>query len=274
MPIATSPSPGIAAALAETGFALVRGLLDDATIADLIAALEACRESPGRHYRRLSPEGVPALESELFRWSDTPAFHRLTTRGSLPALACAALGDAAAILLEDQWFRSDAGAEQESPWHQDHPYHPLEPAFLTIWMPLDPVPPGAGLRVVPRSHQGAIFAPVEVSATDATLAAGDAGNGSVPGGIPEAALDAACMPPAGPGDAILIDSRTLHAAGGSCTTLFRRLSVRYAPVATRIAPREWPVATFWDEHPEARIAGAALPSEGFPTVSPNVKNNM
>ena len=266
------PPSAIAAAISETGFALVRGLLDETTVAGLSDALETCRASPGPHYRCLSPENEPALESELFRWSDTPALRRLTTRGPLPALAGAVLGGGAAILLEDQWFRSDAGAEQESPWHQDHPYHPLEPAFLTVWMPLDPVPPGAGLRVVPGSHRGPIYAPVEFSATDATLAATDTGNVAmsgegVPGGIPDAATTAAVAPPAGPGDAILIDSRTLHAAGGACTTLFRRLSVRYAPVTTRITPRAWPVATFWNDYPAARTPGAVLPGDSFPRVS-------
>ena len=261
-----APSP-VAAAVSATGFALVRGILDKPALDALIDAVEACRRVPGLHYRRLSPAGVPALESELFRWADTPAFGWLATQGRLPALACEVFGSDAVILLEDQWFRSDAGAEQESPWHQDHPYHPLEPAFLTIWLPLDPVPPGAGLQVVPGSHRGPIYAPVEFSATDATLAGSDAHPGAGPRTVDAADTGSAMLPPAGPGDAVLIDSRTLHAAGGACPTVFRRLSVRYAPVSTRVAPRPWPVATFWDDYPEARLAGAVLPDDSFPTVS-------
>lgn len=258
--------PSLAAEMADHGAAWLPGVLDPTTLAALAEAVERCRATPGRHYRRLSPDGVPPLESELFRWADTPAFRDLGTRGPLPAIAAAVFGADTVILMEDQWFRSAAGARQESPWHQDHPYHPLEPAFLTIWLPLDPVPPGAGLKLVRGSHRGPIYAPVEFSATAATLGNGGGTAGLAPAEAMAAAVQDWWAPPARPGDAILIDSRTLHAAGGACDTVFRRLSFRFAPSDTRITPRAWPVATFWSDHAHSNTAGAALESPAFPAV--------
>lgn len=259
--------PTLPAEMAEHGAVWLQGVLDPPMIAALAEAVERCRTTPGRHYRRLSPEGVPPLESELFRWADTPAFRALGTGGPLPAIAASVFGAATVILMEDQWFRSAPGAEQESPWHQDHPYHPLEPAFLTVWLPLDPVPAGAGLKLVRGSHRGPIFAPVEFSTTAATLGDGSGSAGLAPAEAMAAAVRDRWAPPARPGDAVLIDSRTLHAAGGACDTLFRRLSFRFAPIETRITPRAWPVATFWSDHAHSAVPGAALESPAFPAVT-------
>jgi hypothetical protein len=59
----------------------------------------------------------------------------------------------------------------------------------------------------------------------------------------------------------------LHAAGGLCTAPFRRISIRYAHPATRIVPRDWPVAAFWDDYPFATVAGARIDGDAFPMLS-------
>lgn len=259
-------APDLAETVTRDGYALIPGTLEPATCDALVAAIEACRQAPGPTHRVLSPPGEPRLESELFRWPDMPAIRQAATEGALPRIAARIFGTDRVILLEDQWFLSEAGAGARSPWHQDHPYHPLEPWFVTIWVALDPPPGPVGLTVAPGSHGAQMYGPVEFSAGAATLGAGAGRLAPVPD------IDAApedwgvVAPPAGRGDAIVMDSRTLHAAGGRCATTFRRMSIRYAHPDTRIAPRPWPVAEFWADHAFAATPGAPLASEAFPVV--------
>jgi ectoine hydroxylase-related dioxygenase (phytanoyl-CoA dioxygenase family) len=255
----------VAAEIGRSGIAHVAALLGDGARARLIAAIDHCRSHPGPHFRTLSPEGRPPVESELFRWRDVPAIRALTMEGALPRLAAEIFGTDAVILLEDRWFYSGAGSGTPSPWHQDHPYHPLEPSFLTIWIPLDPVPGDVGIRAVPGSHRGDVFAPVEFSSGKASLDAAGIVLRPVPDIDAEPDRYGIVAPKAEAGDAILLDSRTLHAAGGPCPAEFRRLSIRYAPPATRFRLRPWPVDAFWAQY--APKNGEALPEDAFPRIA-------
>lgn len=258
--------------IAEEGYAFVPNVLDGAACDGLNDAIAACRAAPGPTFRTLSPADDPLVQSELFRWGDTAAIRALTHAGPLPALAAEAFGTTDVILMEDQWFYSQANASTPSPWHQDHPYHPLEPWFLTIWIPLDDPPGPVGLKVAAGSHRAAMYGPVEFSAGSATL--GDSQQTLEP--VPD--IDAnpvkwrVTTPPAKRGDAILMDSRTLHAAGGLCTDTFRRISIRYAHPDTRITPRPWPVAQFWNDHPCATQPGASIAGPAFPKLSPSPRS--
>lgn len=254
--------------IAREGVAVVRGLVDVDRCQRLIAVIEDLRADPGPQFRTLSPDGEPLVQSDLFRWRDHPELEDLVTAGPLPRLACDIFGSDGVVLLEDQFFYSAAGSGTPSPWHQDHPYHPLEPWFLTVWIPLDPVPGQTGLRAVPNSHLGPTYAPVEFSAGKATLA----GGADVLTGVPAIDDDPIAFPvmaPAyEPGDAMLLDSRTLHAAGGHCETTFRRLSIRYAAPDTRYEARDWPVAGFWNDHDVAGQLGQRIAGTAFPLVTP------
>lgn len=252
--------------VAEDGVAQVRGLIGADQQAELRDAIEYCRANPGPNFRTLSPEGRPVVQSDLFRWADVEAIRRVAMEGPLPRLAADVLGTKDVILLEDQWFYSASGSGTPSPWHQDHPYHPLEPWFLTIWIPLDPVPGPVGIRAVAGSHRGDVYAPVEFSAGKATLDAGDIVLRPVPAIDDDPETFPVFVPETDPGDAVLLDSRTLHAAGGLCAATFRRLSIRYARPDTRFRPRPWPVAAFWAEH-DTRDGGSLSPS-AFPLISP------
>jgi hypothetical protein len=253
----------ITAALAADGISYVPGLLPAARCAELLAAVTRARATPGPSYRCLSPAGAPKLESDLFRWRDVPEIRALVTDPALLGPAGAWLGTDDPVVLEDQWFWSEAGSATGSPWHQDESYHPLNRPFLTIWIPLTPVPAGLGLKGVAGSHRGTIYPPVEFSAQQATLGAGAAT--SVPDVDADPATYRVVDPPSRPGDAVLLDSRTLHAAGGPCPAEFVRLSIRYAHPATARRDQPWPTATFWDDY--AWDPGDPLPEDGFPRAS-------
>lgn len=261
-------TPPIAAdyTIPEHGMAFVRNAVSAPDVEVLKAAIEYCRANPGPNFRTFSKPGEPVVQSDLFRWHDVPAIRKVAFEGALPQLACAAFGTDSVILLEDQFFYSEIGSGTPSPWHQDEPYHPLDPWFLTIWVPLDPYPASIGIKAVPGSHLKEIYAPVEFSAGKATLEAGAFTLDPVPD------IDAAperypvVVPDADPGDAVLLDSRTLHGAGGRCEATFRRISIRYAHPDTVYKPRPWPVAAFWAPYDVDSKYGQRIESPDFPML--------
>ncbi|MEN9231357.1 MAG: phytanoyl-CoA dioxygenase family protein [Thermostichus sp. DG02_5_bins_236] len=239
--------------IARDGVAVLLGILEPKVCAALCRTIDQLRATPGPHFRTLSLPGEPLAQSDLFRWPEDDTLAKVATEGILPQLAASIFGTHSVLLLEDQFFYSEAGSQTFSPWHQDHPYHPLEPWFLTFWIPLDPVLEGQGLRAVVGSHCGPLYAPVEFSAAEVTLTEGGEGLTPVPDlnegraeGIlgPEVRILA---PSFQPGDVMILDSRTLHAGGRTCPHPFRRISIRYAHPETHVVERAWPVAVFWQE---------------------------
>ena len=256
-------------ALAEDGVVVLPALLDDAWCARLRAAIDRCRRAPGPHYGVLSPPGRPRVDSDLFRWADDPDLGEVTHRSPLVDAAATLLGTDAVVLVEDQWFASEPGPATASPWHQDEPYYRLDRPFLTIWVTLDDVDIGGSLRVVPRSHLGATFAMVEFSATSVTIDA-DADD---PAGrrVPDIGADpdghGVLAWPLRAGDAIALDSRTLHATGSAALPgPFRRLSTRWAAPATCYRHRDHGAAAFWDMLPHGLHDGDLIAGDVFPLV--------
>jgi hypothetical protein len=258
------------AALRDDGVVVVPGLLDDGWCRRLRDAIGRCRTAPGPHYGVLSPPGRPRVDSDLFRWGDDADLHAVTHDSPLVDAAAALLDDDAVVLVEDQWFASEPGATTPSPWHQDEPYYRLDRPFLTIWVTLDDIGVGSSLRVVPGSHLGPTYGMVEFSATSSTI---DDNDRTTDLPVPDVEAD-----PDGyavrawtlrAGDAIAIDSRTLHATGPDALAgPFRRLSTRWASAATRYRRRDHGAAAFWDVLPHGLEDGDPLAGDVFPLVRP------
>ncbi len=153
------------AELAERGAVAVPDLLDAGWCDRLHRAIDRCRRTPSAHYGVLSPPGAPQVDSDLFRWTDDPDLLQLTHDSPVVELACALLDEDRVVLIEDQWFSSEPGAATPSPWHQDQPYYRVDQPFLTLWVTLDDIGDAGSLRVVPGSHLGPTFAPVEFVAS-------------------------------------------------------------------------------------------------------------
>lgn len=261
----TATLTDIVETLCDDGIVHAPGVLDADRCAALLNAVDRSRNRPSPQYRRLTAADVPGVESDLFRWRDVPEIRELVVDPALLAVAGAYLATDDPVVLEDQWFWSGAGATADSPWHQDEPYHPLDRPFLTVWLPVTPVPPGCGLRGVAGSHEGPMYGTVEFSSGDPTLSAGDDALLPVPDVDGDPGTYRVVAPDAAPGDAVVLDSRTLHSAGGHCAWDFVRLSIRYAHPDTRRRGRSWATAGFWDDH--AWSDGDTLPAEAFPRAS-------
>lgn len=256
-------------ALERDGVVVVPGLLDAAWCERLRTAIDRCRDAPSVHYGVLSPAGSGRVDSDLFRWFDDPDIAELTRSSPLVDLARDLLGEPDVVLIEDQWFCSEPGANTPSPWHQDHPYYNLDRPFLTVWITLDDIAEGASLRVVPRSHaDDVLYAPVEFSAGDSTI--GEQGDLEP---VPDIDADPERFEVRSwavtEGTAIAFDSRLLHATGREPVSgrPFRRISTRWASPATRYLDRGSHVANFWHILPHGLSSGDPIACDVFPLRS-------
>jgi hypothetical protein len=254
--------------LERVGASVWRSLLDEPWCERLRSAIERCRSAPGPYYAVLSPPGLERVDSDLFRWSDDPDIGALVRESPLVDAAASLLGSDDVVLIEDQWFASAPGSSTPSPWHQDQPYYRLDRAFLTVWITLDDVDINCSLRVVEGSHaSGLTYAPVEFSATTTTIE-----GGSMLSPVPAIDNELDRYPVVSwslrAGDAIALDSRTLHATGtGVPAAEFRRVSTRWAAPDTRYRAVVPGAAAFWDFIPHGLADGDLLACEAFPLVA-------
>jgi Phytanoyl-CoA dioxygenase (PhyH) len=255
------------AAFEVDGYVHIADVLDEQWCERLRRAIAHCRAHPGSFHGVLSKPEEPLVDSDLFRWFDDPDIAAAMRTSPLPALACELFGEGAAVLIEDQWFASDAGARTPSPWHQDDPYYNVDQPILTLWVALDDAPAAASLRVVPGSHHwGRTYAPVEFSSSSVTIGANEAL-------LPVPAIDddptyEVRGLAVRAGGVIALDSRLLHATGTTAIEdrPFRRLSTRWARPGTRYTERGSQVATFWAELDHGLVDGDLLACDTFPLV--------
>ena len=258
------------AELQARGVTVVPGLLDEQWCRRLHSAIDRGRASPSQFYGVLSKPDELRVDSDLFRWFDDPDIAEVTRSSELPGLAAELVGANSAILIEDQWFASEPGAVSASPWHQDHPYYNLDRPFVTIWVTLDDVAADAALRVVAGSHAaGVTYAPIEFSTDRATI-----GGQSDLTPVPDVDADPERFPVTTwnlrAGDAVAIDSRTLHATGvrESADRDFRRISTRWAHPDTRYLDLGEQAAVFWKLLPHGLTTGDPVAGEVFPLITP------
>lgn len=258
------------AELQARGVVVVPGLLDERWCQRLHNAIDRGRASPSQFYGVLSGPGELRVDSDLFRWFDDPDIAEVTRSSELPGLGAELVGADSAILIEDQWFASEPGAVSASPWHQDHPYYNLDRPFVTIWVTLDDVAADAALRVVAGSHAAGItYAPIEFSTDRATI-----GGQSDLEPVPDVDADPERFPVTTwdlrAGDAVAIDSRTLHATGvrESAARDFRRISTRWAHPDTRYLDLGQQAAVFWKLLPHGLTTGDPVAGDIFPLITP------
>lgn len=269
MPAEARPSER-RAELQARGVVVVPGLLDEHWCRRLHAAIDRGRSSPSQFYGVLSGSGELRVDSDLFRWFDDPDIAEVTRSSPLPGLGAELVGADSAVLIEDQWFASEPGAVSASPWHQDHPYYNLDRPFVTVWVTLDDVAADAALRVVAGSHAaGVAYAPIEFSTDRATI-----GGQSDLEPVPDVDADPERFPVTTwdlrAGDAVAIDSRTLHATGvrESADRPFRRISTRWAHPDTRYLDLGEQAAVFWKLLPHGLTTGDPVAGDIFPLITP------
>jgi len=249
--------------LDRDGVVAVRQVLNAGNLESLAAALDENLAAPGPWANDYTPPGAGGrFFGDYVNWQRIAGYRRAALTGPLAALARELIG-APVRFFHEHALVKEAGTDEVTPWHHDEPYYCVDAdENVSLWVSLDPVPAGFGLRFVRGSHSwGRRFVPRRF--IDATpYAAAEEGFELVPDVDAIVAADDLINFDVAPGDVLAFHFRTLHDAPGS-TGRRRAISFRYVGADARFAARPWLHSPPFDP-----IApGEALDDERFPEVT-------
>ncbi|WP_162458416.1 phytanoyl-CoA dioxygenase family protein [Pseudactinotalea terrae] len=153
---------------AVDGFVAVEGLLDEADVEEVLAALAQVLEHPGRalvDYESWAVDRLSGLSGAARMDAVRKFMHFVTESARLEALArdpriltvvrqlC---GSDDVSLLQDMALLKPPGGGREKPWHQDNAFFAFEPGtpIVGVWIALDAATMANGcMHVVPGSHR-------------------------------------------------------------------------------------------------------------------------
>lgn len=201
--------PALVTAFRRDGHVTVRGLLPAPEVAAVRPAIAAVVEEVAA---ARDPQGRIDDYGALFTqvtnaWRRSERVRAFVFDPRFAAVAAELMGVPAVRLYHDQALVKEPGG-QETPWHQDQYYWPLDTAdTVTMWMPLLDVSAEMGpMRFASGSHRMEGFVPRPIgAAADAALAEEIRRRGLAMGG----------GQPLRAGDATFHAGRTVHAAGAN-----------------------------------------------------------
>lgn len=148
-----------AAHFREHGWVLLREFIDPGLVTDL---LSIARSAMGEHgeapVRSVFPDAVKMWRRYDEPWREHPEFARLGLSPDLGVELATLAGHVDGLrFLSDQLAVKvplEHGTTDETPWHQDHPYLPIDrTGDLTCWIALHDMTPEHGtMRFLDRSH--------------------------------------------------------------------------------------------------------------------------
>lgn len=214
------------AAYARDGAVVLRGVLDDASLALLAAGVEeAYRHRDGRHSVVRTPEGTGETLVEQYPSQHSPSLAALVASGIPGEIAARAMGTPSAQLVLDQIFYKAAGPVAPTPWHQDTPFLRVRGEQLVrVWLCADPSPADLTVQVVRGSHRWNVVYNTRTEAASPVMSerkgefeAAQLGDGHLPL-VPDVAgqrdsFDILTFE-VEPGDALIFHGNILHGADG------------------------------------------------------------
>lgn len=265
------PTPTEIEAYRRDGVVCLRGVLTADEVDAARAGIDEVVAHPGPLALTASRADDPGRFVEDFRrWGDVASIEAVARHSALPAIVAALLGASQVRLHHDHVLVKEAATSQRTPWHQDQPYYDIEgDQVISVWMPVDPVPLGAGLEVVAGTHRGPWLMP-------RTFLAGEAKwfpEGSL-AELPDIEADRGAFDirtfAMEPGDGLCFHGLAVHGAPGFPGPGRRRvLSVRYVGDDVRRAPRHWRTSPPFPELDGVLAADAPLDHPLFPVVWPS-----
>jgi ectoine hydroxylase-related dioxygenase (phytanoyl-CoA dioxygenase family) len=213
---------------------LLPGVIDEAWLERVAAAIERDIETPGPFCHSYSPEnGEGRFHGNLRIWQNDPVFRDYCFDSPLPELARQVFGSAKVNLLYDQLFVKEPGTTNPTPWHNDQPYWAVRGwQVMSFWLALDPTTAENGrLEFVRGSHRWDRWFQPEHFGEREDSAAYARNPDFVP--MPDIEADRAAYDivawDMAPGDVLAFHSLTVHGSGGNRRDDVRRrgYTVRY-----------------------------------------------
>jgi len=183
--------------------------------------------NPGPFFRDHTGEGSTGrYVFDFWNWREIPEFRDLIFRPPLGKLGAQDLGRDRVLMLMDNWFMRESGSVNGAPWHHDEPYFDFIGRMCIVWVPLEKVSAAQGLTFVRGSHNwGRLYAAPQFSDTVPFDCVGDE---YLPMPEFDSDLHEFLSWDLQPGDCLVFDFRTIHAAGAkhSAPTTSHRMTFR------------------------------------------------
>lgn len=234
------------ATLTRQGACCLRGVFEPHWLELVAAGIEQCAAAPSKLSKTWTGDGDQGrFFQDGFAWERFAPLRQFVFESPAARIAAELMGSKHVSLYMDHILVREPKTNKPTPWHHDTPYCFVDGAdFCTIWLPLDPIPPGEGLKLVSGSHRwGKTFLPVEFGSQNAYATTGAADYEYVPDIDAEPGRYELLSWDVQVGDCIVFYCNMLHAASAHLAEHGRRrvYSTRWVGDDARYALRRWSV---------------------------------
>lgn len=259
---------GSAETYLRDGVVVLRGVLSDADLAGISRGVGANLADPSPWSNDYSAEGSTGrFFDDYVSWQRIPEFREAALSGPLPAVAGELMSTASPRFFHEHVLVKEPGTATPTPWHHDDPYYGVDGMDnVSLWVPLDPVPPSVALRCIAGSHRtGRRFIPNRF-VDDSPYVAEAEGFEAFPAAEQLESMGRTVVCDAEPGDVVAFHFRTLHGAPGTEGHPLRRrvVSFRYVGDDARWVTRPWRTSPPFEA--EGLADGDELDDARFPLV--------
>lgn len=200
------------------GAICLRGLFDEEWISLLREAIDRAKSDR---------TGIPGYYADTFLWQRDDDVRRFVFESPAAAIARQIMRSNGVRFYYDHIFVKEPGTEQETPWHHDLPYWPVEGNLIcSIWLALDPVTKASsGLEYVAGSHRwGKRFGPEAFTANSPAIE-GAADTQKIPDISAHRGDYTLLNWDMEPGDCLVHHALAVHGSGGNTTIDCRRRAI-------------------------------------------------
>jgi ectoine hydroxylase-related dioxygenase (phytanoyl-CoA dioxygenase family) len=252
------------------GALIVRGLFSSDEVATIERGIERVLADPGPLFKVASLDDDPGRFVEDFcRWQEIEEIEQIARSSRASDIAQQLMDGSSVRLFHDHVLVKEPGTRQETPWHQDQPYYNVDGSLnVSMWAPVDPVPPESTLEFLAGSHRRGWLMPRTFMDHQAKWFP----EGSL-SEIPAIEQDRDAFDILGwamePGDAVFFHMLTIHHSYGVPGSHRRRaFSLRFLGDDMVHAPRTWTTSPDFDGLDLQIAAGAPMEHELFPLLRP------
>jgi ectoine hydroxylase-related dioxygenase (phytanoyl-CoA dioxygenase family) len=255
----------------DDGAVVIRDVLDERWLDVLAGGVEQNRRHPSAWSNwYTNAEEAIGFWTDYVTWPDVEAHRRLAFESPLADVAGQLMASEQVRFFHEHVLVKEPGATERTPWHHDQPYYCIDgDQNVSLWVALDPVPAGTGMRFVAGSHRwNRWFVPRRFANHESYSTASDRFE-MVPDIDAEIARGEHRVVSfdVEPGDVVAFHYRTLHdAPGNHLPTRRRAVSYRWVGDDATYATRPWTVSPPYE--PEGLAVGGSLVGDArFPLVT-------
>jgi ectoine hydroxylase-related dioxygenase (phytanoyl-CoA dioxygenase family) len=151
-------SPTLRETWARDGVVLLPRALDDAALADALAAYDWSLANPGPGASRFASHSEATFYQDLYNPRCLEGYTAMLRASPLPALIADLWGAPQIWFMYEQVFLKEGGEARRTPWHQDASYLTIAGEHLAVaWITFDAMDAAHSLEFVRGSHRGVLY---------------------------------------------------------------------------------------------------------------------